>query len=210
LGIAVFATWGLNVAFTLRQIEVVGDPVKLEVDKDRLAKNLVFLQTGKLEKELLDSYPLIGSVTFSKSFPSTLVVHVKLRQAYAYLLSDGHIYQLDREGIVIADFDRGDGLPRMYYNVGIRSIGSKVTDPRVLGTLLFLTNLPEGIAIESLTEKDSASIQASMGHTNIFLPQKGDLKDKAGTLQTIVMGFRIKGTLPTVIDLRFDKPIVTN
>ncbi len=63
---------------------------------------------------------------------------------------------------------------------------------------------------KSISEKDSASILATMGHTNIFLPQKGDLKVKAGTLQTIVMGFRIKGTLPTVIDLRFEKPIVTN
>ena len=137
------------------------------------------------------------------------MVHVALRQTYAYLFSQSHQYAVDREGVVLAETDKNDTLPKLSFDVGIRSIGSKIVDKRVLEVLRFLNALPEGISIESVTEKDSASIQATMGHTNIFLPQNSDLKVKAGTLQTIVMGFRIKGTLPTVIDLRFDKPIVT-
>ncbi len=210
LVLAAFGTWGLDRLFTLRQIQVVGDPIQIQVDKDRLGRNLFFLQTTQLEKELLASYPLLGTVTFSKSFPSTLVLHVKLRQPYVYVISQSHQYHVDRDGIVISDSEKGPSLPRLYFDVGIRSIGSKIGDPRVVGSLQFLTSLPEGVTIESITERDSASILAIMGHTNIFLPQKGDLKVKAGTLQTIVMGFRIKGTLPTVIDLRFEKPIVTN
>lgn len=206
---AALATVGLDRLFTLRQIQVVGDPIEIQVDKDRLGKNLFFLQTGQLEKELLSTYSLLGTVTFTKSFPSTLVLHVKLRQPYVYVISQSHQYLVDRDGIVLSESDKGPSLPRMSFDIGIQSIGSKISDPRVVGALQFLTALPEGLAIESITDKDSASILASMGHTNIFLPQKGDLKVKAGTLQTIVMGFRIKGTLPTVIDLRFEKPIVT-
>lgn len=210
LVLAAFGTWGLDRLFTLRQIQVVGDPIQIQVDKDRLGKNLFFLQTAQLEKELLASYPLLGTVTFSKSFPSTLVLHVKLRQPYVYVITDSHQYLVDREGIVLSESGIGPSLPRVRFDIGIRSIGSKIADARIVAALQFLTALPEGIAIESISEKDSASILATMGHTNIFLPQKGDLKVKAGTLQTIVMGFRIKGTLPTVIDLRFEKPIVTN
>lgn len=210
LVIAVLGTFGLDRLFTLRQIQVVGDPIEIQVDKARLGKNLFFLQTKQLEQELLATYPLLGTVTFSKTFPSTLVLHVKLRQPYVYVISQSHQYVVDRDGIVLSESDKGPLLPRLNFDIGIRSIGSKITDLRVVSALQFLTALPEGIVIEFVSEKDSASIQASMGHTNIFLPQKGDLKVKAGTLQTIVMGFRIKGTLPTVIDLRFEKPIVTN
>jgi len=210
LVIAVLGTFGLDRLFTLRQIQVVGDPIEIQVDKARLGKNLFFLQTKQLEQELLATYPLLGTVTFSKTFPSTLVLHVKLRQPYVYVISQSHQYVVDRDGIVLSESDKGPLLPRLNFDIGIRSIGSKITDSRVVSALQFLTALPEGIVIEFVSEKDIASIQASMGHTNIFLPQKGDLKVKAGTLQTIVMGFRIKGTLPTVIDLRFEKPIVTN
>ena len=210
LALAALGTLGLDRLFTLRQILVEGDPIQIQVDKERLGKNLFFLQTAHLEKELLSAYPLLGSVTFSKSFPATLVLHVKLRQPYVYVVSQSHHYLVDRDGIVLSESDKGPNLPRMTFDIGIKSIGSKITDPRVVGALQFLTALPEGIVIDSITDKDSASILASMGHTNIFLPQKADFKVKAGTLQTIVMGFRIKGTLPTVIDLRFEKPIVTN
>lgn len=210
LVIAALGTVGLDRLFTLRQIEVVGDPIQIQVDKDRLGKNLFFLQTAQLEQQLLASYPLLGTVTFSKSFPSTLVLHVTLRQPYVYVVSQSHQYLVDRDGIVLSESDKGSSLPRMIFDIGIQSIGSKITDSRVVGALQFLTALSDGIVVESILEKDSASILATMGHTNIFLPQKGDLKVKAGTLQTIVMGFRIKGTLPTVIDLRFEKPIVTN
>jgi hypothetical protein len=201
--------WVANGIFVLKEIRVAGDPVLVSIDKERVGDNMLFLQTQKLEHDLLASYPLIQSVSFSKSFPSTLVVHVTLRKPYAQLVSQGHMYALDREGIVLADGTSLSGSPKLVFDAGILSIGSRVGDARVLGSLQLLTQLSDTVGIETIYEKDSATLQAVMGHTNIFFPQKGDFKVKADTLQTIVTGFRIKGTLPTVIDLRFDKPIIT-
>lgn len=208
LFLAIVCAWVVGQVFVLKRIEVVGDKIDIEVDRERLGKNMLFLQTGVLERELLSAYPLIGSVKFSKSLPSTLVLHVTLRQPYAVLVSGNTLYAIDSEGVVLGNQSIPPGLVQMHFDVPTISIGSRVADPRVKNSLTLLRSLRD-IAITEMRDKDGAAIQASMEHTNIFFPQFGDMSSKATTLQTIVAGFRIKGTLPTVIDLRFDKPIVT-
>lgn len=194
--------------FVLKRIEVVGDKVDIQVDRERLAQNILFLQTHALEQELLSAYPLIESVKFSKSLPSTLILDVRLRKVYAVLVTQQGSYAIDAEGIVLGSRNDLHHLPQLYFNVPPPPIGSRVSHPGAQASLTLIRSLRD-IPIREMREKDSAAIQATHGQTNIFLPQSSDITSKAATLQTIVAGFRIKGTLPVVIDLRFDKPIIT-
>lgn len=200
--------WMIHDVFVLKQIEVVGDPVDIQVDKERLGKNMIFLQTKQLAHDLLGAYPLLDTVTFSKSYPSTLVVRVTLRKPFVVLSTQSLHYELDREGVVLGNDTQKQRMPTLFFDVPPLSIGSRVRDARVVASLQLLS-LVSDLPIEEIRQKDSAAILATSGHTNIFIPQSADMRRQAATLQTIVTGFRIKGTLPTVIDLRFDKPIVT-
>ncbi len=195
---------------SITRVEVDGQGMTIELDKSKLGGNLLLIPTARLTQELLSEYPLLSSVRFEKRFPGTLIIHLTKRQPFAVLSSDNISYIVDREGVVLGNAAGDATYPVMQFDVGPVVIGGKLTDTNVQSSLAILGALYGVVPISRLSSHDSTSIQAVMGNTNIFFPQTGDMKAKADTLQTIVEGFRIKGTLPTVIDLRFDKPIVTN
>lgn len=197
-------------AFTIKDVVVDAPLMVIELDKSRFGKNLLFLPTEKLRADLLNNYSLLSEVRFEKRYPSTLIVHLVRRNAFAVLRSQGNVYALDEQGLVLGGVGDGVGYPILEFQAGILAIGSEVTHPGVISGLAFLKRLGGSIPVSRIFERDSLSIQAISGHTNIFLPQTGDISGKADTLQTIVEGVRIKGALPTVIDLRHEKPIITN
>lgn len=197
-------------AFSIRNIVVDAPFMMIELDKSRFGKNLLILPTEKLRADLLSTYPLLSDVKFEKKYPGTLVVHLVRRNTFAVLRTEGNEYAVDERGLVLGGVDSSGGYPVLEFTAGILSIGSKVIHPGVISALAFLKRLNGGLPVLRMVERDSLSIQAVSGHTTIFLPQSGDMSGKADTLQTIVEGFRIKGALPTVIDLRFEKPIITN
>ncbi len=197
-------------AFTIRDIIVDAPFMMIELDKNRFGKNLLFLPTEKLRTDLLNNYPLLSGVRFEKKYPGTLVVHLIRRNTFAVLRSEGNVYALDDQGLVLGRVDNAAGYTELEFHAGILVIGSTVTHPGVISGLAFIKRVGRDIPITRIFERDSLSIQAVSGHTNIFLPQIGDISGKADTLQTIIEGFRIKGALPKVIDLRHEKPIITN
>jgi cell division septal protein FtsQ len=204
------AVFGFVRLFSIRQIEVDGNGLSIELDRTKLGDNLLFIPTDRLTRDLLNNYPFLSDVRFEKRLPGTLIIHLVKRQPFAILETKSARYELDTSGTVLDNAKSTAGYPLLRFDEGPLAIGSRVVDPKVLGSLAFLEALKGAIQIESMGEKDSASVYAIMGKTNIFLPQTTDMRAKADTLQTIIEGFRIKGTLPTVIDLRFEKPIVTN
>jgi len=196
--------------FTIKDVIVDAPLMSIELDKTKIGKNLLFLPTDKLRADLLNNYPLLADVRFEKRFPDTLIGHLDRRNVFVVLRSEGIVYALDEHGLVLGGVSDAQGYPTLEFRAGILSIGSTVRHPGVLSALAFIKQLNGSPPVSRIFERDSMAIQAISGHTNIFLPQIGDMSVKADTLQTIVEGFRIKGTLPTVIDLRHDKPVITN
>jgi len=198
-------------AFTIRSVVVDAPGMEIQLDAKHLGNNLLFLPTATLRQELLTSYPLLTDVRFEKKFPSTLIVHLVKRSAFAKLQSSGTMYAIDDHGLVLEVTSTViEGYPLLVFDVGTQSVGNVITDVGVQGSLSLLRSLPHDIAPSRITTYSSQALLARMENTNIFLPQTSDLSAKATTLQIIIEGFRIKGTLPTVIDLRFEKPIITN
>lgn len=211
---AILATAGLSLllvhAFTIKNIIVDAPLMVIELDKSRFGKNLLFLPTEKLRADLLNNYPLLSGVRFEKQYPGTLVVHLIRRNTFAVLRSEDNVYAVDEYGLVLGGVDDAGGYPALVFRAGILSIGSLVPHPGVISGLALLRRLGGNPPISRISERDTLSMHAVSGHTNILFPQTGDMSAKADTLQTIVEGFRIKGALPTVIDLRHEKPIITN
>lgn len=197
-------------AFTIRSVIVDAPGMSIQLDPGRFGDNLLFLPTQSLRQELLASYPLLSDVRFEKKYPSSLIVRFVRRSAFAIVVSGNTLYAVDAQGLVLGVVSQREGYPELVFDVGTPSIGNVLTDDRILGSLSLLRKLSSFVTISRISEYNSQSLQAIMGNTNIFLPRYTDLSAKADTLQIIVEGFRIKGTLPTVIDLRYDKPIITN
>lgn len=197
-------------SLTIQQILVDAPGMSLELDRSQFGQNLFFLPSEKLKADLMAAYPLLESVRFEKKYPSTLIVHLTKKAAVAVLHSSGNYFAVDEEGSVVGVLSDSGSFPLIDLDLGIWSMGSQIKDPRLITALQFMHLTHDFFPIRRISEHDSTSLTAEGEHTNIFIPQKGDIAGKATTLQVINEGFRIKGTLPTVIDLRFDKPIITN
>src|SRR3989338_4456876 len=113
-------------AFTIRDIIVDAPFMMIELDKNRFGKNLLFLPTEKLLTDLLNNYPLLSGVRFEKKYPGTLVVHLIRRNTFAVLRSEGNVYALDDQGLVLGRVDNAAGYPELEFHAGTLVIGSTV------------------------------------------------------------------------------------
>lgn len=196
-----FITTGLWIVvrreFKIQTIEVVGKEVIVKLDERRIDTNLLFFPTAKVRSDLLSENPLLKDVQFHKKYPATLVIVAIPRSPIARVALTGRTVLVDSEGVVLGLASAKDEkLPLIEESNLKQSLG-------------FLTHMKDMLLVESITIIDSKTLLAKAGKLDIYIPQHIDLTSKATTLQTLIRGFRIKGILPKVIDLRFDKPIVT-
>ncbi len=196
-----------NNLFDIRNIEVVGSEVKVEIDERRIAKNLFFFPGDKLRDQILNDNPLIQNVTFKKQFPHTLVIVVDLRKPIALVRTPSGIMGIDKTGVLLAGSENEKTLPKLQFELPEAVAGQKVPDRKILESLDFISFTQNFITLESV-EASGAAILAKSSKINIIIAQNANMRETATTLQTLLVGFRIKGTLPAIIDLRFDKPIV--
>lgn len=196
--------------FRIQSVEVVGAQITVLVDQNKINKNLLFFPTQKVRAELLAANPLLKDIEIRKKFPHSLLIIAYMRDPIARLdLPDRQIL-VDRDGVVLGLAGSIDhALPVVLLPITSVPVGTTIEDARVRQSLAILAGMGKDIAIRSITNVDNSTLLAKTDTVDIYFPQNGETFDKVATLQTLIRGFRIKGTLPKVIDLRFDKPIVT-
>lgn len=209
LSVSAFLSWAVNTVFIIRSIEVVGAGVGISVDPEKMPRNLLFFPVERVKNDLLRDYPTIAMITMKKKYPGTLIIMATLRVPKAIVSTGNSTYAIDKEGVVIEEYPEKTLLPIIRIDAPPVPLGKRVTDPRVIAALSFLQETEGSIAITRITSAEGDTLQATDGVMNILFPQKSDIQAVARTLQTMLVGFRIKGALPASIDLRFDKPVVT-
>lgn len=196
--------------FEIKTISIIGSGLSVSIDQNKITKNLLFFPAAKLRQQILHDQPLISEVIFKKKYPHTLIIEALPRVASARFEDGGRVVLVDKSGVILGDAATRSNLPLLIFNIGIPlTPGTEIKDKSVLGALSFINITQDFLNIENIVQADSLSLRATLGKTEIFFPQQGDLRQIQTTLQTLFSGFRIKGTLPTVVDLRFAKPIVT-
>lgn len=208
-GVGVLVSFVLNRMLDIRYIEVTGGDLLLSINEKELPKNLLFFPSEKIRAQLLALHPMLRDIRIRKKFPHTLVIEPLTRDGAARLVRGNQMVTVDYDGVVIPDADSLRVLPRIILDGDVVHVGQKVTDRMVQQSLLLIRHLDVRWGIVSIEKRDDASITAYIGKTNTIITQDADMVSTAATLQTLLEGFRIKGTLPSVVDLRFDKPIVT-
>lgn len=196
--------------FTIDSIEVVGTQIDVSINEQKINKNLLFFPTENVRLQLLKDNPIIKDVQIRKKFPHTLVIVAYARTPIARLEFPLLSVLVDRDGVVLGQASLQDSsLPLLRLDIPQVNPGNMLTDPRLRQSLTFLSSLNEDIHIAYIAELDNQSLRAKADKLDIYFPQNGTIVSKVATLQTLTSGFRIKGILPKVIDLRFDKPVVT-
>jgi len=194
--------------FQVKHIEVTGDPVQLEIDDSLFVNNILFFPTESVIRQLKRDNPQVKTVEIRKKFPSTLEFVIYKRTPIAEIVTDGIHIGIDKE-CVITEAVPNTTLPVITISMPLVRIGASVKHPTVVQAVALIDKTKTFIQWSSIEPFETQSIRARSGQTDIFITQTSDLSQILDTLQTLMEGFRIKGTIPKSIDLRFGKPIVT-
>lgn len=203
------SAWAINALFTIRSVEVSGNGITVVVDQTKLPKNLLFFPTATVTQQILKDNPLVGSLLIKRRYPGTLVIAAVPRLPFAVAGYAPETYALDAHGVVLAQYPDPSDLPTILIALPPLTAGDTIAEPRVVAALTFLRETRSLITVSQVRSFDTSSLVAQAEGMRIRFAQNGDVPTLARTLQTLLSGFRIKGTLPNTIDLRFDKPVVT-
>ncbi len=194
--------------FTIETIEVVGGSATVKVDESKLPKNLLFFPSEAMKLEILRNNPILSTIEFQKKFPHTLVIRPVIRSASGILMSSGSAALIDKTGVVLMYGDQGLSLPEFYFDVPVLRVGEILNVKKLTVALSVFEEINALSRISLIKEIEGEGIFIQTEKTGIFITQDSRTDQTITTLQTLFEGFRIKGTLPRVVDLRFDKPVV--
>jgi hypothetical protein len=197
----------IDKVFTIHTIEIANPSIEIMFDSKKITDNLLFFPSDKIRSQLLTANPQLSDLVLKKKFPNTLIFIPTLRTPVARLNMGKRVVFVDTDGIILSDAT-GESYPYITIDVPQGAIGQKVADPRVLGSLQFLEYTSAYLPISEFDAYNTEAIRAKAQKVDILFTQNQDMKNVADTLQTLLAGFRIKGIMPTLIDLRFEKPII--
>jgi hypothetical protein len=193
--------------FTIRSIEIVGEHAQVVIDEKRISRNLLFFPSETLRQKVLSDNPWLEDVRFEKKLPGTLRIVPILRAAVAILHTTDRVVLIDAQGMVVSDGDNGAPLPVFSISTPTVRVGGKIQDQNILLALALLEHVKD-IHISKIILESGSYLRAKGEGIDILVVQDKPIEETLTTLQMLLSGFRIKGTLPSVVDLRFDKPVV--
>ena len=206
VGIIYFFKFGINI-FKIKHIEVLGDPVQLEIKESLFVNNILFFPSESVVQKIKLDNPSVKTVEIRKKFPSTLIFVIYKRTPIAEIITNGIHLGID-EDTVITEIVSTNQLPTITTDIPLVRIGATVRHPMVIQAIALISKTKSFIQWSRIESFETQSIRAKTGQTDILITQTSDLTYVRDTLQTLMEGFRIKGTMPKSIDIRFSKPVV--
>lgn len=201
--------YAIRYGFEIERIEFVGEGMQAEFNEKLVTGNMIFFPSEKIRQEVLREYPQLKDIVITKKFPHTITIVPVLRSPFATLVTQNASYGIDEEGRVLSVGVDNVALSELHINPVSVRIGKIVDDKNVLAALRFLKQSKRSFPVSSIrTSEDGASLIAVSLTTEIFFTQDQDTDTLISTLQTIIAGVRIKGTMPKIIDVRFSKPVI--
>lgn len=206
LFILVVILQGIN-QFVIREVKAEGVSATISINTDTMPNNLLFFPSDTVSSTLKKEYPQFESITIEKKWPDTLIVRFTPRVPVAILSDTLRMVAIDRDGYVIGD-SSDTTLPIIRTSTVVSATGNQIEDRSIRISLAFLTEMGQDDGIREMIIGEDRNIVVRMQDMIIYLNGDDTGKDDAWTLQRLLAGFRIKGSLPKSIDLRFSKPVI--
>lgn len=181
-------------------------------DEEKLAwargENFFFVNTGAIKSDLGKLFTN-RKIYVEKVFPNTLIVSIEKRKAIVAVKNQG------REGLFLVDADGQviDRVPQSYLP-GLQIEGEQLAvgqnlPPGLVSAVktLYLTYKAQG-AKEGQVKGDKLSLVLPEGPM-VYYSLEREPSLLVGALQLILVRSRIEGKLPSTIDLRYSKPVLT-
>lgn len=177
-----------------------------------LGKNIISLSPQKTEELIKEELPGIDQVKIEKKLPDKLIVYLTKRKPIAVVEVNSDYYQVDYQGIILAKLDQPTDLPLIVCNeVSVSANNRQFESPVILSSLDFLYQLLiSGIEARRLEITDSRELTVFLKTgPKVLISLDKNIKEQVDSLQLILERAKIEGKQIELIDLRFDKPVIS-
>ena len=174
-------------------------------------KNIFNFNTDILEEKIQTENPKIKNVTINKQIPNTLFLDYENRSPFIIVTDrlEENFFYADKNGVIYDTADNSNypllKTERISLKTGVDLNRQEEKLSLKLINALLSTNIdPKKISIVDeiiIINTDSTEIISGSDINSI---------DKVEALQLLLKRYTIEGKIPQKIDLRFDKPVVTN
>lgn len=170
-----------------------------------LGKNIISLSPQKTEELIKEELPGIDQVEIKKKLPDKLIVYLTKRKPIAVVEVNSDYYQVDYQGIILAKLDQPTDLPLIVCS------NRQFESPVILSSLDFLYQLLiSGIEARRLEITDSRELTVFLKTgPKVLISLDKNIKEQVDSLQLILERAKIEGKQIELIDLRFDKPVIS-
>lgn len=202
--------------FAVRKIEVmgIGDSSLIRGVSNYNSKNILLLNADEVQKHILSRNPHFNQVNVSKKYPGTLLIVVSFRTPYANFAVDKGFFILSDDGKIIKKSQSPvKDLPIIKYyqkfNFSSWQSGDNIQYKDIATSIKFLKDaLDLGLAIDTIDIKGTNMIALRVKEKSILFTTEKDEKIQGYQFKTIVKKLKIEGRDFTVLDVRFDKPVI--
>ncbi|MEX1052339.1 MAG: FtsQ-type POTRA domain-containing protein [Patescibacteria group bacterium] len=179
-------------------------------------KNLLFLNTNKLTAELEVLNPEITKVKVKKEFPNEININYELKAAIAYIkANDGYLYLSENSKVInkTKELQKTDKLTELFYYQSFdyitNSVGSSLDFLDIKYSLSFLKKIKDsGFKAKSIDIDSPSMIRLNLGDATVIITTEKDIDGQLNNLDKIIKQFKVEGNSFSLLDLRFDKPII--
>ncbi|MFH1827477.1 MAG: FtsQ-type POTRA domain-containing protein [bacterium] len=206
--------------FKIKSIKVIPNSKKLVNNIDGLhlveGSNLFLLNTNKFINYLQESNPELSNVNIQKQYPNTLKIFYKLKEPIAFIkTNNGYLYLSDGAKILskVKKIDSKKKLTEiLYYQIfdySINSIGDTLDFTDIRYSLEFLKKIKNfELVVESIDINSPSMIRLNLNKSVVIFTTEKDIDGQINNLDKIIRQFKVEGKSFSLLDLRFDKPIL--
>lgn len=179
-------------------------------------KNLVLLNTKKLSISLEELNPSTTKVEINKRFPNSVSIKYEFKEPIAYLkTNDGYFYLSENSKILYKTKQlqqAGSVVEMLYYqsfDYVTNPVGSSLDFLDINYSLSFLRKVKElGFEAKSIDIDSPSMIRLNLNDATVIITVEKDIDSQLNNLERIIKQFKVEGNSFSLLDLRFDKPII--
>lgn len=197
--------------FTVSTIYVRGTTqIASEVDRLR-GRNILLIDEKKLKQEILSGHKDLSDVSVGKIYPNTLEIKLEERKGVAQVEQGTHYFVIDQNGTAFKSATEKLNLPLLEGIFTPLTIGGSFAESETRHLFMLLKLLrEEGIVIQTITLLDKTTAKLLLSPNSIIIIKTSiDPYYAVSSLQVMLRSFRIEGKFPRMIDLRYDKPVLS-
>jgi len=181
-----------------------------------IGKNLLFLNTYQLSKDISELNPKVIHLKIYKIYPNSVSITYKLDKPIAVIkANEGYLF-LSGQGKILErskNIEKSSKLSQINYyqkfDYLTNTTGSIIDFVDVKYSLSVLTKLKKyKNEVLSIDISRPSMIRFNLGDSVVIFTSEKPIDEQINKLEKIILQFKVEGNNFSLLDLRFDKPVL--